>query len=80
MTLPAVQALAVLPIAYLGAFATGVRPASWFGTKLGPLVIAVLVALGVAVLPWWQLALPCGLLMAGLLLFTAFGDLASRDF
>lgn len=80
MTLPAVRAVAVLPIVYLGAFASGVRPARWFGTKLGPLVVSAFVALGVAVIPWWQLALPCGLLIACLLLFTAMSDIASRDF
>jgi hypothetical protein len=44
---------------YLGAFATGVRPANWQGTKLLPLVAAGVLTIAVIVCPfWWLLAVP----------------------
>ena len=38
MTGPAFQVWLLMPLAYLGAFASGIRPARWFGSRLLPLV------------------------------------------
>jgi hypothetical protein len=40
MTLPAWQLLVSLTLVYLGAFLSGIRPARWFGSRLGPLIAA----------------------------------------
>ena len=38
MTVPAFQIWLLMPLVYLGAFASGIRPARWFGSRLLPLV------------------------------------------
>lgn len=40
MTMPAWNTWFAMPIVYLGAFATGLLPARWFGTRLFPLLTA----------------------------------------
>jgi hypothetical protein len=40
MTADAWRIWFAMPLVYLGAFATGIRPARWFGTRLFPLVAA----------------------------------------
>lgn len=58
----------LLPLLYLGAFLSGIRPARWFGTRLLPLVASILVlVLLCSVSWWWSLGLPLMLLMYGLL-------------
>ena len=39
MTGPAFRIWLLMPLVYLGAFASGIRPARWFGSRLLPLVI-----------------------------------------
>ena len=57
MTGPAFQVWLLLPLAYLGAFASGIRPARWFGSRLLPLVSVGLPASVLAMLsPWWLIA------------------------
>jgi hypothetical protein len=41
MTGPAWQLCIILPLLYLGAFLSGLRPARWYGTRLLPLAAAV---------------------------------------
>ena len=37
---------------YLGGFLSGIRPGRWHGTRLLPLVVAVLLAAVLVVIPW----------------------------
>jgi ABC-type transport system involved in multi-copper enzyme maturation permease subunit len=53
MTGPAWQLALLMPLLYLGAFLSGLRPARWFGTRLLPLVAAVTALALLATLPWW---------------------------
>jgi hypothetical protein len=70
MTAPAWRLALLMPLVYLGAFLSGLRPARWFGTRLLPLVAAAALALLLGMLPWWWYvglpltALACGLLAA----------------
>lgn len=58
----------LLPLLYLGAFLSGLRPARWFGTRLLPLVAAILILVLLYVLPWWwSVGFPLTLLLYGLL-------------
>jgi ABC-type transport system involved in multi-copper enzyme maturation permease subunit len=68
MTGPAWQLALLMPLLYLGAFLSGIRPARWFGTRLLPLVAATVVLVVLADLPWWwQLGLPLAAMADGLL-------------
>ena len=72
--------MAALELIYLGAFASGLRPARWFGTKLAPLLAAcVAVSLSLAI-PWGGLAIPVWVVAAALLLMVIFSTIRSRDF
>jgi hypothetical protein len=47
-----------LPVVYLGAFLSGIRPGHWFGSRLVPLVAAIFIAIASASLPFaWLTAL-----------------------
>jgi hypothetical protein len=68
MTDPAWQLAFVMPLLYLGAFLSGLRPARWFGTRLLPLAASIVLLVLVSVLPWWWYAgLPVALVLYGLL-------------
>ena len=71
MTGLAWQFALLMPLLYLGAFLSGLRPARWFGTRLLPLVatagLAVLLA---SLLWWWSLGFPLTVLLGGLLVAT----------
>jgi ABC-type transport system involved in multi-copper enzyme maturation permease subunit len=70
-----------MPIAYLGAFASGIRPARWFGSRLLPLVSAALAGTTVAVVAhWWPIALPLLLLVAVVLVSDILWEVETRDF
>lgn len=68
----AVQFALLIPLLYLGAFLSGLRPARWFGTRLLPLVASALVLILLVNLPWlfnlpwWVLGLLLAALYAGL--------------
>jgi hypothetical protein len=64
MTEPAWQLVLSLPLLYLGAFLSGLRPARWFGTRLLPLFASVIFVVLVNVVPWWW---PLGVLLTLLL-------------
>ena len=68
MTGPAWRLTILMPLLYLGAFLSGLRPARWFGTRLLPLVASVLCLALLYTAPWWwPVAFPLALVLYGLL-------------
>jgi hypothetical protein len=58
----------LMPLLYLGAFLSGLRPARWFGTRLLPLVATVAVLVLLTLVPWWwAVSLPVAVILSGLL-------------
>jgi hypothetical protein len=80
MTLPAWQLWACMLLVYFGAFLSGIRPARWFGTRLVPLVAAIVLAVLVWSAPWWWLWLAALAAGAGLILVNIFYYAALRDY
>ena len=81
MTWPAFQIWLLMPLAYLGAFASGIRPARWYGSRLLPLVSVVLASSILAVMSqWWLIALPLLLLVAAVLVSDILWEVETRDF
>ena len=70
----------VLPIVYLGAFLSGMRPGRWFGTRLAPLAGAILWASFANLMPLWWLFVPLALLgyVCGLASIAYYAE--TRDF
>jgi hypothetical protein len=56
MTVPIWKVWITMPIVYLGAFLSGIRPGRWVGTRLLPLVAAGIMAALIPFLPWWPLS------------------------
>jgi hypothetical protein len=67
MTGPAWQQALLIPLMYLGAFLSGLRPARWFGTRLLPLAGSAGLMLLLGSLAWWSVSLPLAVLLYGLL-------------
>jgi hypothetical protein len=69
MTGPTWQLTFLLPMLYLGAFLSGLRPARWFGTRLLPLVASILCLVLLYTMSswWWPVGFPLTLLLYGLL-------------
>jgi hypothetical protein len=67
MTVPVWQMLVLLPLVYLGAFVSGLRPARWFGTRLLPLIATLGLFWLLSLLPWRPLAVVLAVLLYGLL-------------
>jgi ABC-type transport system involved in multi-copper enzyme maturation permease subunit len=83
MTWPAFQVWLLMPLAYLGAFASGIRPARWYGSRLLPLVSVVVAGAILAVVAQWWLwliALPLLLLVAAVLVSDILWEVETRDF
>jgi len=81
MTGTAFQIWLLMPLAYLGAFASGIRPARWFGTRLLPLVAVAVPALYLYLLPhWWLIAFPLLLLLTAVLVSDILWEAETRDF
>ena len=81
MTVPAWQTVFLMPLLYLGAFLSGLRPARWFGTRLLPLVAALVLLVLLDVLPWWwALAFPLAALLYGLLVANVCFVARARDY
>jgi hypothetical protein len=81
MTGTAFQVWLLMPLAYLGAFASGIRPARWYGSRLLPLVSVVLAGSILAVVAQWGLiALPLLLLVAAVLVSDILWEVETRDF
>jgi hypothetical protein len=82
MTGPVWRLALLMPLLYLGAFLSGLRPARWFGTRLLPLVAAVVLLVLLNMLPgWWPLgfpllAAPYGLLVANVCFVARVRDYA----
>jgi hypothetical protein len=70
-----------MPLAYLGAFASGIRSARWFGSRLLPLISAAVAGSIVAALSqWWLMSLPLLLLAAAVLVSDILWEVHTRDF
>jgi hypothetical protein len=68
MTLPAWRMAFLMPLVYLGAFLSGIRPGRWLGTRLLPLAASVLFLVLLNIMPyWWVCGLPLALLLYVLL-------------
>jgi hypothetical protein len=87
MTWPAWQLCIVLPLLYLGAFLSGLRPARWYGTRLLPLVAAagfvVLLFYGPPILRVelpWTTVLPAALVVGALLISSICYVARVRDY
>jgi len=71
----------ILPLVYLGAFASGIRQARWFGSRLLPLVSVLVPATFLTVLPhWWLIGLPLLCLMTTAFVSVIFWEAETRDF
>jgi hypothetical protein len=80
MTVPAWTAWIALPPLYFGAFLSGIRPGKWFGTRLVPLVTAMLVSMVAANMPWFWLAALMSLAASVLLIVDIFFYVQARDY
>ncbi|WP_165246957.1 hypothetical protein [Paludisphaera soli] len=81
MTGDALRVWAVLPLVYLGAFASGLRPARWFGSRLLPLAAVALPATAAAVVPWWwSVGLPILALATAALTVFILREAETRDY
>jgi len=81
MTGPAFRLWLIMPLVYLGAFASGIRPARWFGSRLLPLLaVAPFAVLAYAAPPWWLIGLPLLSLVAAALVSSIFWETETRDF
>jgi hypothetical protein len=81
MARPVFQIWLTMPLLYLGAFLTGIRPALWYGSRLLPLVAVAPCAFLLQYVPAWSLiGLPLLLLMAASLTSVILLEAASRDY
>jgi hypothetical protein len=80
MTVAGWQLWSAMPLVYLGAFLSGIRPGRWFGTRLIPLVAAGFWVLLANLMPWWWLSGLITLIgiVAGIV--AILHQLTSRDF
>ena len=80
MTGPAFRIWLLLPLVYLGAFASGIRPARWFGSRLLPLFASLPPVLLLYAAPhWWLIGLLLGL-VAAVLVSDTLWVAETRDF
>jgi ABC-type transport system involved in multi-copper enzyme maturation permease subunit len=71
----------LMPLVYLGAFLSGLRPARWYGTRLLPLAACGLLTAFFAVFPWWRLlGLPLAILTYALLVLSICHVARVRDY
>ena len=81
MTGPAFRVWLLMPLVYLGAFASGIRPARWFGSRLLPVIaVAVPAIFSYATRHWWLIGLPLLLLVAAVLVSDILREAETRDF
>jgi hypothetical protein len=80
MTIPIWRQWVAMPLIYLGAFLSGIRPARWWGTRLVPLAAAMLLATIVVNMPWFWLALLVALVFSGPFLAAIFFYMQVRDY
>jgi hypothetical protein len=71
----------ILPLFYLGAFASGIRPARWLGSRLLPLLAVILPAIILYAVPsWWLIGLPLLALIVAVLVSNILWEAETRDF
>ena len=80
MTAGAWQLWLCMPLLYLGAFLSGIRPARWFGTRLVPLVAAGFATFLVAMVPWWWLTAVGLAISAAIIVVNIFYYAEQRDY
>jgi hypothetical protein len=80
MTFPAWQNWIALPLLYLGAFLSGIRPGKWFGSRLLPLAAAILVAMLATSVPWIWLTLAIVLAASALFVVGIIYYVRRRDY
>jgi ABC-type transport system involved in multi-copper enzyme maturation permease subunit len=82
MTGPAFCLWLIMPLVYLSAFASGIRPARWFGSRLLPLAAVAVPAFFLEfALQWrWLIGFPLLLLMAAVLVSNILLEAETRDF
>jgi ABC-type transport system involved in multi-copper enzyme maturation permease subunit len=81
MTAPMVHLWLSMPLVYLAAFASGIRPAGWFGSRLFPLFAVALPVLFVQAAPhWWIIAFPTLLLAQLAMTSNILLEAETRDF
>jgi ABC-type transport system involved in multi-copper enzyme maturation permease subunit len=81
MTGPAFRIWLLMPLIYLGAFASGVRPARWFGSRLLPLGSVAIPAIVSYALPhWWLIGFPLLFIVAAVLVSDILWETETRDF
>ena len=81
MTATAFHVWLQLSLAYLGAFACGIRPARWFGSRLLPLVAAAVPGMFLFLMPyWWLTAFPLLLLTGAIFVSDILWVAETRDF
>lgn len=81
MTGPSFRSWLLLSLFYLGAFACGIRPARWFGSRLLPLVAAAVPGLLLYLMPhWWWFPFPLLLLTDAIFVTDILHEVATRDF
>jgi hypothetical protein len=81
MTGPAWRLTFLMPLLYLGAFLSGLRPARWFGTRLLPLIgVGVLLVLLVLLPWWWALGFPLTVLLYGVVVANVCFVAQVRDY
>ena len=69
------------PLLYLGAFLSGIRPASWYGTRLLPFISAAVLLAITADADWgWSIVLPIAALLYGILASTVCYAAKVRDY
>jgi ABC-type transport system involved in multi-copper enzyme maturation permease subunit len=81
MTGSAFRIWLILPVVYLGTFASGIRPARWFGSRLLPLFsVAVPTLLAYEVGRWWLIGFLLLCLVAAVLVIAILWVTETRDF
>jgi ABC-type transport system involved in multi-copper enzyme maturation permease subunit len=81
MTRTAFQVWFLMPLVYLGAFASGIRSARWFGSRLLPLFsVAFAGTLLTMLAQWWLIAAPLFVLVATAYVSNILWEADTRDF
>jgi hypothetical protein len=80
MTAWAWQLWLCMPLLYLGAFLSGIRPARWFGTRLMPLAAAGFATFLIAMAPWWWLTAVALVFCAAMIVVSIFYYADQRDY
>jgi hypothetical protein len=80
MTLPAWKNWAALPLIYLGAAISGLRPARWYGSRLLPLVASGAIVFVLCIQPWMWITVVGMVGLAAILLASILFTARTRDF